>query len=77
MVEQMKRAPLSYRAPHWSREQLARFREIERDYHVRGFGEELARVNLDLSVDERRRYLEWMRSLARKHGVKTRREETI
>jgi len=71
----MKRAPLSYRASRWSREQLARFREIERDYHVRAFGEELARVNLDLTMDERRRYLEWMRSLARKHGVKTRGED--
>ena len=64
----MKRAPLTYRrvAP----ETLARLREIERDYHVRAFGEELARVNLDMTKAERHRYLAWMRETARKNGVK-------
>ena len=38
----MKRAPLTYARPRWSKEQLARIREIERDFHVRAFGEELA-----------------------------------
>jgi hypothetical protein len=55
--------------PRWSKEQLARTREIERDVHVRAFGEEMAAVNLDLSIEERHRYLEWMRETARKHGV--------
>jgi hypothetical protein len=55
--------------PRWSKEQLARIREIERDFHVRAFGEELARVNLDMTIEERHRYLEWMRELARKNGV--------
>ena len=55
--------------PPWSKEKLARIREIERDFHVRAFGEELARVNLDLTIEERHRYLDWMRELARKNGV--------
>jgi uridine kinase len=45
-------------------------RRIERDYHVRAFGEELARVNLDMTKAERHRYLAWMRQTARAHGVK-------
>ena len=56
--------------PPWPMEKLARIREIERDFHVRAFGEELARVNLDLTPEERRRYLAWMRKTARAHGVK-------
>ena len=55
--------------PRWSKEKLARIRQIERDFHVRAFGDELARVNLDLSKEERHRYLAWMRELARKNGV--------
>ena len=69
MAEQMKRAPLTYRLPPWSKEQLAHIREIQRDFHVRAFGEELARVNLDMSIEERHRYLDWMRELARQNGV--------
>jgi hypothetical protein len=57
----MKRAPISYRPSPWSKEKRARIREIERAYHVRTFGEELARVNLDLTIEERRQYIEWMR----------------
>jgi len=56
--------------PRLPREKLARVREIERAFHVRAFGEELARVNLDLTREERHRYIDWMRETARKHGVK-------
>ena len=66
----MNRAPLTYRLPPWPKAKLARIREIERDFHVRAFGEELARVNLDLTKEERHRYLAWMRETARRHGVK-------
>lgn len=62
------KAPLRY--PKLTRQHVERFREIERAYHVRAFGEELARVNLDLTKEERIRYIEWMRENARKHGVK-------
>jgi hypothetical protein len=65
----MKRAPLSY-GPPLSKEKRARIREIERDFHVRAFGEELARVNLDMTKEERHRYLAWMRETARKNGVR-------
>ena len=50
---------------------LERLAEIERDFHVRAFGEELARVNLDMTPEQRRAYLTWMRRCARRHGVKT------
>jgi hypothetical protein len=59
----MKRAPLTYRRRSWPEPEAARLREIERRFHVRAFGEELARVNLDMTIEERRRYLEWMRQL--------------
>ncbi len=51
-------------------EQSRRLRDIERDFHVRAFGEELARVNLDMTEAERVAYLGWMRRLAAQHGVK-------
>jgi hypothetical protein len=70
MAETMKRAPLTYRKRPWSDAKLARLREIERDFHVRAFGEELARVNLDLTIEERHRYLAWMRALGNKKGPK-------
>ena len=69
----MIRAPLTYRPPRWTKPQLARLREIERDFHVRAFGEELARVNLDMTIEERRRYLAWMRETARRHGFNSHR----
>jgi len=69
----MKRAPLTYRRCPWPKEKLARLREIERDFHIRSFGEELARVNFDLTIEERHRYLDWMRELARKSGVPSQR----
>ena len=62
------KAPLRLMPP-WSKEQLARIQEIQRNFHVRAFGEELARVNLDMTVEERHRYLDWMRELARQNGV--------
>jgi hypothetical protein len=70
MAGHMTRAPLTYRRRTVSPETLARLREIEREFHVRAFGEELARVNLDMSNEERIRYLDWMRETAREHGVK-------
>jgi hypothetical protein len=66
----MKRAPLTYRRCKVAPETLARVREIEREFHVRAFGEELARANLDMTKEERHRYIDWMRETARKHGVK-------
>lgn len=56
--------------PRLSRDKLARVREIGREFHVRAFGEELARVNLDMTKEERHRYIDWMRENAAKHGVK-------
>lgn len=56
--------------PPWPKETFARVCQIERDFHVRAFGEELARVNLDLTERQRHRYLAWMRETARTHGVK-------
>lgn len=63
------KAPLKLSPPR-SREARALIRELEREAHVRAFGEELARVNLDMTKEERMKYLEWMRQTARKHGVK-------
>lgn len=63
------RSPLIL-SPPMSKEKRLRLREIERNFHVRAFGEELARINLDLTKRERMNYLEWMRVTARKHGVK-------
>ena len=62
------RAPLKL-MPRLSREKLARLQAIERDFHIRAFGEELARVNLDMTEKERLGYLDWMRENARRHGV--------
>ena len=62
------KAPLRYQK--LTREHVEKFREIERAYHVRAFGEELARVNLDLTQKERIQYIQWMRDNARQHGVK-------
>ncbi len=62
------REPLRLKRPP-SKEKLARLREIQRDFHVRAFGEELARVNLHMTIEERLSYLDWMRELAQKHGV--------
>ncbi len=69
MAEPMNRAPIDYRLPPGSKEKLTRLRAIERDFHERAFGEELAHVNFDLSIEERHKYLEEMRQLARQHRV--------
>jgi hypothetical protein len=61
----MKRAPITYRRPDWPKEKLNRIRDIERAFHVREFGEELARVNFELTIEERHQYLAWMRESAR------------
>jgi hypothetical protein len=53
----------------WSKKQLARIREIQRNFYVRAFGEELARVNLDMTPQQRREYIEWMRHVARENDV--------
>lgn len=65
----MKRAPLTYRRRLGPKDKLARVREVERRFHCRAFGEELARVNLDLTIEERHRYVARMRELARQHRV--------
>jgi hypothetical protein len=53
----------------WSKKQLARIREIQRNFYVRAFGEELARVNLDMTPNSGARYIEWMRHVARENDV--------
>ncbi len=63
------RAPLKLSPPR-SRDERDRLREMQRPMHIRFFGDELARVNLDRTKLERMKYLEWMRQLGRKHGVK-------
>src|SRR6266850_2149536 len=40
-----------------------------RDFHVRAFGEELTRVNLDMTMKKRLQYIDWMPEMARKNGV--------
>ncbi len=63
------RASLTYRRYPWSAQAGDRLREIERDFHIHAFGQEPARVNLDLTIEERQRYLARMCELARKNGV--------
>ncbi len=66
----MKRTPLTDNPVKRTSEETLALREIERAYLVRAFAEELARVNLGLTKEERIRYLEWMRENARQRGVK-------
>jgi hypothetical protein len=61
------RAPLILK--RLSKGQRAHIRRIQRDFHERAFGEELAHVNFDLTEKERHEYLAWMRELAQKNGV--------
>ena len=49
---------------------LRHIKAVQRRFHVRAFGEELARVNLDLKPSERRECLAWMRNYVRHHGGK-------
>ena len=56
--------------PDWlTPEVQARLREIEYDFHVRAFGEEMARVNF-LPPEERMRYIHDMIDYAVSKGVK-------
>ena len=52
--------------------QVRRLRQVERVFHVRAFGEELARVNLEMTEAERWDYLSWMRASAKHHGINLR-----
>lgn len=55
--------------PEWlTPEALARLKELEYDFHVRAFGEEMARVNF-LPLEERKRYVHDMIDKARSKGV--------
>ena len=55
--------------PAWlTPEVLARIREIEYDFHVRAFGEEMARVNF-MPLEERKQYLYDMIDHAAAKGV--------
>lgn len=55
--------------PQWSPEALERLREVEYDFHVRAFGEEMARVNF-LPLEQRKAYIGEMVDHALKKGVK-------
>ncbi len=57
-------------APDWlTPEVLEHLREVEYDFHVRAFGEEMARVNF-LPLEQRKAYIADMVDHARKKGVK-------
>jgi hypothetical protein len=45
-------------------------RMLHRRFQERALGEEMARVNLDLTPAQRLEYLDWMRGYARWKGVK-------
>jgi hypothetical protein len=62
------------RKPDWlTPEVQKRLREILYEYHVRIFGEEMARVNF-LPKERRKAYIHDMIDHARKHGVKFEKE---
>jgi hypothetical protein len=63
----MKKAELKTKA--WSPAVRRRLRQAIYDFHVRAFGEELARVNF-LPLAERRRYVAEMVDHAVRKGVK-------
>lgn len=57
-------------APDWlTPEVLEHLREVEYEFHVRAFGEEMARVNF-LPLEQRKAYVGEMFDHARKKGVK-------
>ena len=62
------RAPLKL-MPRKSREQRAHIRKNKHSPQLAV--QEMSRVNLDMTKEERLRYLDWMRETARKHGFKT------
>lgn len=47
---------------------LRHVQAVARRYHERAFGEELARVNLDFTPEQRLAYLSWMRDTVRRSG---------
>jgi hypothetical protein len=53
----------------WTPEALERFKQIQFKFHVRAFGEEMARVNF-LPLEQRKKYVAEMVDHARKKGVK-------
>lgn len=53
--------------------QQERLARLEYEYHVRAFGEEMARVNFKPPA-ERKAYLQRMRAKARKNGVSLHKE---
>lgn len=56
--------------PDWlTPETLAYLREVEYRFHVRAFGEEMARVNF-MPPEQRKRYLYDIMDNARRKGVK-------
>ena len=60
--------------PDWlTPEVQARLREIEYEFHVRAFGEEMARVNF-LPFEQRKAYIHDMIDYARSKGVKFEKE---
>jgi len=61
--------PPSASIPSATLAQRRRLRRIMRDFHVRAFGEELARVNL-LPEPQRKQAVAEMIDHARRHGVK-------
>ncbi len=50
-------------------DEMAAFQKIQYDYHVRAFGEEIARINF-LPYQERRRLVGEMYDHARRHGYR-------
>lgn len=53
----------------WTPEVVEYLRQVEYDFHVRAFGEEMARVNF-LPLEERRAYIAEMVDWAASKGVK-------
>jgi hypothetical protein len=61
---------MSNEKPDWlTPETLTYLREVEYRFHVRAFGEEMARVNF-LPLEQRKQYLYDILDHARRHGVK-------
>jgi hypothetical protein len=58
----------------WTEEQRKLLKEIEFDFHVRAFGEEMAHINF-LAPDQRRAKLFAMWEFARAKGVAVQRRE--
>ena len=62
--------PMNKSTPDWLTDDLREFlREVEYAFHVRSFGEEMARVNF-LPPEERRAYIQNMVDHALSKGVK-------